>query len=141
MKTSPIKGLKNNKFYSLVALILISMAYPLNSTAATSETWLRLSPDQCVSVHQGAKCFADIQISWKMAKVDNYCLFSSQQALPLQCWQNSNKGQFKQEFVSEQNITFYLRLKSANTNLITKELEMAWVYKKNSRARASWRMF
>ena len=143
MKISPTIQLKNISvnFYCQTALILAYIAYSLSSTALASESWLTVYPEQCVSVHQGAKCFAQVQITWKMTKADDYCLFSSQQDAPLHCWKSSNQGKFAREFVSNQNITFYLKQKSGDTKLMTNKLGMAWVYKKNSRARSSWRMF
>jgi hypothetical protein len=59
----------------------------------------------------------------------------------LQCWHNSNRGKFEQEFVSDKNITFYLQQKYGETQLMTNELKIVWVYKKNSRSPSSWRRF
>jgi len=141
MKTSLTKQLKNNRvnLYYQIGLVFICMVYSLNSSAA--ETWLTLSPEQCVSVHQGKKCYADVVITWQTVKTDDYCLYSSQQDKPLHCWHNSKKGTFKQEFVSNINISFYLKQKTKKLELANTELKMAWVYKKSSRSHATWRMF
>jgi len=143
MTNSPTKKMKNISvnFYCLIAFIFTIIVYSLLSTAQAFETELTLSPKQCVSVHQGTTCFAHVKISWNITTPDNYCLFSSQQDTPLHCWPNSTQGEFEQEFVSNKNIIFYLKQKSADTTLMTSELGMAWVYKKSARARASWRMF
>jgi hypothetical protein len=111
----------------------------LSESASAAE--LTLSPNQCVAVNQGSKCFVNVQITWHMPKPDDYCLFSSQQDSPLQCWRNSNQGKFEQEFVSDKNITFYLKQKLVDNPLLKSELKIVWVYKKNSRSPSSWRMF
>ena len=140
---SPAKQSKNIvfKLNCRLALVLAGMFYPLSSAASAPETGLTLSPNQCVSVNQGMKCFVEIQISWKMSKPDDYCLFSTQQDSPLHCWHNSNQGKFEQEFVSDKNIIFYLKQKYGDTKLMSNELKIVWVYKKNSRSPSSWRMF
>lgn len=141
MKTSLTKQLKNISVNLCLQLMLVltGMLYSLGSVA--SETGLTLSPNQCVAVNQGSKCFVDVQITWKTVIVNDYCLFSSQQDKPLYCWRNTNQGKFEQEFVSDKNIIFYLKQKVVDTPLLTSELKIAWVYKKNSRSPSSWRMF
>jgi hypothetical protein len=143
MKISPIKQIKitNVNLLWQIVLVLICIVNSVSSAASDSEAGVMLSPNQCVAVNQGMKCFAEIQISWKITKPDDYCLFSSQQDSPLQCWRNSNQGKFEQEFVSDKNITFYLQQKYGDIQLITNELKIVWVYKKNSRSPSSWRMF
>ncbi|MFT4807685.1 MAG: hypothetical protein ACI9LX_001006 [Paraglaciecola sp.] len=143
MKTSPVKQFKNKNVNLCwqVVLVLACMLYSLNSAASAPKIGVTLSPDQCVAVNQGSKCFVDVEITWHMPKPGDYCLFSSQQDSPLQCWPDSEQGKFKQEFVSDKNIIFYLKQKSVDTPLLTSELKIVWVYKKNSRSPSSWRMF
>ncbi|MFT7129492.1 MAG: hypothetical protein ACI89U_001608, partial [Gammaproteobacteria bacterium] len=73
--------------------------------------------------------------------IGKYCLFSSQQSEPLRCWMQSDQGQFEREIVAQRNVVFFLRKEKNNDVLATRELEMAWVYKKSAKARSSWRMF
>jgi hypothetical protein len=143
MKTFPLKQWKNISvnLCCQIVLVLTGMLYSLSAAATAPEIGLTLSQNQCVAVNQGMKCFVEIQVSWKITKPDDYCLFSSQQDSPLQCWRNSNQGKFEREFVSYKNITFYLKQKYGDTQLMTNELKIVWVYKKNSRSPSSWRMF
>jgi hypothetical protein len=143
MKTSPTKQLKNIRVNLCLQLVLVltCMVNSLSLAASDSEAGLTLSPNQCVAVNQGSKCFVDVKITWKTVMANDYCLFSSQQKKPLYCWRNTNQGKFEQEFVSSSNIIFYLKQKDVDTTLMKDELEIVWVYKKNSRSPSSWRMF
>ncbi|WP_448569509.1 DUF3019 domain-containing protein [Thalassotalea ganghwensis] len=102
---------------------------------------LNLIPEQCVSVHQGEKCYVDVVIKWQAQAAGDYCLYADSQQLPLQCWQASSAGHFEQEFVTHQNITFTIKPKGSDNPMTKKTLKMAWVYKKNVRSRMTWRLF
>ena len=102
---------------------------------------LHLKPQQCIAVHQGKECFADVELTWRIKVKGDYCLYSSQQTKALKCWQNSNQGEFAKEVSSTTNVLFFLKNTVNDKVIISKELEMAWVYKKTSRSHLSWRMF
>jgi hypothetical protein len=53
------------------------------------------------------------------------------------CWSDQATGSFKQEIVAIENISFSLRKTGREEVLAFSELDMVWVYKKNSRARSS----
>ncbi len=120
---------------AFVALVLLS------NTCNAQDSILEIQPNQCISVHQGEKCYVDISLNWQTKQSGNYCLFSSQQQAPLLCWQNSLSGKFEQEMSANQNVVFYLKAQYGSEILAQKELKMAWVYKKSARARTSWRLF
>jgi len=121
------------------ALFLITKNLYADSTLANH--LLKLSPKQCVAVHQGQDCYVDIKIVWQTEAVGNYCLYSSQQNKPLKCWHQVTNILFEKELISNKNVTFSLKNKSDIQVLAKGELDMAWVYKKNVRSHASWRMF
>jgi len=102
---------------------------------------LKISPKQCVAVRQGQDCYVDIKIVWQTDVRDNYCLYSTSQSKPLQCWQQVNSILFEKELVSNKNVTFSLKKQNSTQTIATGQLDMAWVYKKNVRSHASWRMF
>jgi len=111
------------------------------TVAAANETTLNLKPAQCIAIHQGKMCYVDIELQWQAQDKGEYCLYSSQQTEPLKCWRQTNHGQFEREIVTRHNVIFQLRQEKPASVLISKELEMAWVYKRNAKARSSWRMF
>jgi hypothetical protein len=108
----------------------------MTSSAAT----LRLSPNQCIAISQGKTCYVDVELMWQTRVKSGYCLYSSQSEQALLCWKKQNKGQYKNEISSSQNVQFLLKDHQNNT-LATTELKIAWIYKKNARSRSNWRMF
>ena len=110
-------------------------------TTKTGQAQLTLKPKQCIAIHQGKMCYVDVEIAWKLQQSGEYCLFSSQQSEALKCWDNSNQGLFEQEVATKKNVQFQLKRANSSNTLIVRELEVAWVYKKNAKARTSWRMF
>jgi len=102
---------------------------------------LIIEPEQCVAMRQGQLCYVDVKISWQAEQLDNHCLFSSLQPTALRCWSNAKSGKFQQEMSADKNIVFSLKKQGRASDLITKEIEMAWVYDKSTRKNISWRMF
>lgn len=134
-KSSFLKVITNAKMV-LCVLFGISV-FAVHAT----ENVIKLKPKQCVAVHQGQICYVDIELDWQIEKAGEYCLFSSQQTQALKCWANASHGRFEKEIESKENVTFTIKNMTSEKALLTTELKMAWVYKKNSRAHLSWRMF
>jgi hypothetical protein len=109
--------------------------------AAEVDDVISVKPGQCVALNQGNLCYIDIEISWSVPELGNYCLFSSQQEAPLQCWENVQLGIFAREIAAKENVLFLLKPKGRELIVGATKLEMAWVYKKNNRSHSSWRMF
>lgn len=102
---------------------------------------LIIKPTQCVSLRQGQKCFVNVDLSWQVAKKGDYCLYSTQQEIAIQCWSHSNIGHFKQELVVEENVTFTLKGQNDNRAIVSSLLELAWVHKAQRLSHSSWRVF
>lgn len=100
-----------------------------------------VTPGQCVAIVQGDDCYLNVKISWRSKQAAEYCLYSSQQTKALRCWQQSQQGELRKEFVLSEDVVLYLKSHKDGQVLAKKFIEMAWVYKKNGRSRASWRMF
>ena len=124
-----------------LALSLFNVFLSTGVMAIENEASLNLSPTLCIAIHQGQQCYVDIKIGWKSTQHGQYCLFSSQQAKALKCWKQVTQGTYAQEIVAKSNVKFMLRHNGSDVVLRSKVLEVAWVYKKNTRARSSWRMF
>jgi len=138
MKTTKISS--KNIIIGLIAMVIL---FSTKLYAEPNEVVLTLEvdPEQCVSIVQGDDCYVDVKITWLSKQASDYCLFTSQQSESLQCWNNQTQGQLSKEFVSNENITFYLKQLPSKDIVAEEVLEMAWVYKKNGRSHASWRMF
>ena len=102
---------------------------------------LSLEPSQCVALNKGNTCHIDISISWTAVEKGGYCLYSSQEKTPIQCWQDKISGVFTGEMTLQDNITFSLNTAQSDIPLSSVELEMVWVYKKKQRSQSTWRMF
>lgn len=135
--TSAQRGKTRFKLWLLLSIAAMNVI----PSAAANELRLQLKPAQCVAIHQGKTCYVDVDLRWQATSIGEYCLFSSQQAEPLKCWKKVNSGQFEREIVARKNVLFRLRETKTGGVTISKELQMAWVYKRNAKARSSWRMF
>lgn len=128
-----------------LALLIMgaSLGYsPLSFAKETQAKYsLVIEPEQCVAMRQGQLCYMDVKMSWRAEQMGHYCLFSSLQPNALRCWENVKSGKFQQELSADENIVFSLKKQGRSEDLITKEIEMAWVYDKSTRKNISWRMF
>ncbi len=134
---------------SATALIFSSKAWALQNPAnqvldVEEPVQMTLSPQQCVALHEGQQCFAEISISWASPSANNYCLYSSQLAKPITCWNNSNQGSVEYNLETAKNVQFILMqvlTNQPNKLVAERELQVSWVYKKKQKSRLSWRLF
>lgn len=134
---------------SVAALIFSSKAWALQNPAnqvldAKESITMTLSPQQCVALHEGQQCFAEISISWASPIAKNYCLYSSQSAKPITCWNNSDQGAVEYNLETSKNVQFIMMqvlTNQPNKLVAESELQVSWVYKKKQKSRLSWRLF
>ena len=140
-----IKSTLISKLVAYLVLLILgtSIGFPSFSFAqeVQGKYLLIVEPEQCVAMRQGQLCYVDVKINWRAEQVGNYCLFSSLQTNALRCWSNEQSGTFQQELSADENIVFSLKKEGLSSDLITQEIEMAWVYDKSTRKNISWRMF
>ncbi len=129
-------------------ILLPGLAAQVNAQPATSETapvaeavLLQLKPSRCVALHQGQVCYQNIQLLWSTPQVGHYCLYQQNAGEPLHCWENVNAGEYLYEFSSDESVQ--LQLVDAQTKAVVAQagLEVAWVYKANTRRQTHWRLF
>ncbi|MDP2562928.1 DUF3019 domain-containing protein [Psychrobium sp. 1_MG-2023] len=142
----------------VVLTLVLFMAWPVQAQArvqliedaplteattdvTTQPVSMAVSPEQCVTLHQGQDCYVVLSVNWQAPTVANYCLFSSEVLQPLQCWRAQAQGEFKQEIMVRRNIKLALRIQGERDDLADGEVKIAWVYKKKGKPRMSWRMF
>jgi hypothetical protein len=102
---------------------------------------LQLKPNRCVALHQGQVCYQDIQLLWSTPQVGHYCLYQQNSEQPLHCWQSVNAGEYRYEFASDASMQIQLVNAQTKTVIAQAELEVAWVYKTNTRRKTHWRLF
>ena len=129
----------STKVFGVILFTILSFQVPADPFKV--EPKLTIMPEQCVALLQGQACYVTVELNWQTPVAGDYCLYSSLDSRPLQCWRDKKKGMLKQEFVSKNNIEFFLRLLSSKENIANIEIKMAWVHKKKGRPRTSWRMF
>ena len=128
----------------VIAAILLSPLLCVADDAPThqaeTQASVLLTPVRCVALHQGQMCYQKVQVSWSSAQVGNYCLYVDDQPEPLHCWQAQAQGNYAYEFASAQSQV--LQLKNEQQQLLAQAtMEVAWVYKSNTRRKTHWRLF
>ncbi|MCJ8318466.1 MAG: DUF3019 domain-containing protein [Colwellia sp.] len=119
-----------------------TLAAKLEQTLATKNNVnLTVSPEQCVAMQQGQNCYVAIELNWRAELAGNYCLYSSSEQQPLQCWNNRDNGKVKKDFTTKTNLIFFLKKQDGQQNIATAKVKMSWVHKKKGKPRKSWRMF
>lgn len=115
----------------------------LNNSASentSTQASMLLTPVRCVALHQGQVCYQNVQISWSSAQAGNYCVYIDNQQQPLRCWQGQAQGSYAYEFASAQSQL--LQLKNTQLQVVAQvTMEVAWVYKSNTRRKTHWRLF
>lgn len=125
---------------ALLLVLTVEVCAADEVTAVAEPTSLLLTPARCVALHQGQVCYQRVQISWSSFAAGNYCVYLEEQAQPLHCWQDQTQGTFMLEFASDSSRL--LQLKNAQQKIVAEAgMEVAWVYKANTRRKTHWRLF
>lgn len=125
----------------LTLLVLPSVFLVSQANQSTNLPEIKIKPTKCVSLQQEQACFVNVIITWRVRGNGDYCLSSSQQENPLQCWSSIQQGTFSQEIKMERDITYTLTDKVTNKKIVSADLRLAWVYKKEKFSHSSWRLF
>ncbi len=96
-----------------------------------------VSPQICITEQQQQSCHTTLQLSWRSSKPLSPCLYLAQQQL--QCWQDSNQGQWQQQLEWQNAI---LTLRDAD-NQVLLQTELQVLSRKPARRRLSspWSIF
>lgn len=132
------RGFTQIKTITLMALLWV-ISFIANATDLQAS--MQVQPDQCVAMQQGQPCYVSVALTWQVQTPGNYCLHIVGKEPAINCWQNSNQGEFQQAFTSKVNLAFALRRQDERQALATAVVKMAWVHKKKGQARKSWRLF
>lgn len=125
----------------ILLLTVTATAADTPSGAASAEAAsLLLTPRRCVALHQGQVCYQRVQISWSSFTAADYCIYQATRQEPLHCWRGQIQGTFEFEFASDTSLV--LQLKNSQQEVIAESsMEVAWVYKANTRRKTHWRLF
>lgn len=126
---------------SLIVLLLPCHLLWAADPAPAQKVQLQSKPYRCVALHQGQVCYQDILLSWQVEQASEYCLYQQHAEQPLHCWQAVTSGQYSYAFASDSSVK--LQLVNTQTKTVVAEtlVEVAWVYKANTRRKTHWRLF
>jgi len=107
---------------------------------AVKEVSFTAQPEQCVTLRQGRKCFASIQLQWQTPTKQAVCLFQEGQQEKIKCWQHHDQGKTVIEFESNESINYQLRRLNDNKVIMQTQVKVSWLHKSSARKRR-WRLF
>jgi len=124
-----------------LTLLLLGRVVLAADNVLTNAVQLQSKPNRCVALHQGQVCYQDIVLSWQVDQASEYCLYQQHAEQPLHCWQTVFSGQYRYAFASDSSVK--LQLVNTQTKTVVAEtlVEVAWVYKANTRRKTHWRLF
>lgn len=123
-----------------VALLLVCFLFAAECQANQINV-IVADPKQCVALNKGEVCFQTVLIRWHTDEEGNYCVRSSQQQVPVKCWQNKQTSQVILDVESTNDVKFSLHIKQSNIQLAEDWMRVAWVYKQSRKKLDSWRLF
>lgn len=129
---------------AVIPVLLLSLGQTVSAAAQLSEpdeVMMRLRPQRCVALHQGQQCYQSLRITWQSMQLRDLCLFVDEVEQPLVCWQAAAQGEFRYEFEGDRSLTFRLQDEDSTAPVAEAELEVAWVYSRNTRRKSHWRIF
>ncbi len=128
--------------FAISASIFLCIAHTTQAdNTGVESAQLRLKPNRCVALHQGQVCYQKIQLFWSVPQAGDYCLYQQHTETPLYCWQNVAASEYQYEFSSNTSTQLQLVNIQTKTVVATAALEVAWVYKSNTRRKTHWRIF
>lgn len=128
-------------FKVFVVLVLSSVSLASQAKQAEQSAELIIKPTKCVSLQQDQICYVNVEIVWRATTLGDYCVSSSMQNRPIQCWTSTQQGTLSQEIEMSKDVTYQLIDKKGKNILVTAVLPLAWVYKKEKFSHSSWRIF
>ncbi|MEN0038769.1 MAG: DUF3019 domain-containing protein [Cellvibrio sp.] len=102
---------------------------------------LQSKPNRCVALHQGQVCYQDIVLYWHADRSGEYCIYQKQAQEPLHCWQAQASGEYRYAFASDSPVQLQLVSMNNKTPVAEMQIDVAWVYKANTRRKTHWRLF
>ncbi len=142
MYFSPMKNYKMIFYFPILILAFSCLLFSKNTAAdEIKEHSIILTPNRCIALHQGQICYQTININWSTNRISDYCLYRKNTEQAIYCWNSSQQGQWHYEFASSSTET--LQLIDTKENILIDEttIEVAWVYKANTRRKTHWRVF
>jgi Protein of unknown function (DUF3019) len=128
----------------IIRLVLLTGFCSLSLWAGAQEPLkpeFLITPTRCIALHQGQICYQKFNIIWRTSNYSDYCLYQKGNEQAIYCWQAANQGSLGYDFAH--NSTQTLQLINIKEKILVSEstIEVAWVYKANTRRKTHWRLF
>lgn len=123
---------------SICSLLFVAHA---QASAGVPIAQLQAKPNRCVALHQGQVCYQDIVLYWHADRTGEYCLYQKLAQEPLHCWQAQTSGEYRYAFASDAPVQLQLVSMNNKTQVAETQIDIAWVYKANTRRKTHWRLF
>jgi hypothetical protein len=124
-----------------VLLSIWAMVARAAETDAVPPQSLNLSPSRCIALHQGQACSQVIDVRWQLPSAQAVCLWETTQNTRLICWESATQGHFRWTFKADAPRQLQLRSHDDSRVLVDAWVDVAWVYKSNTRRQSQWRLF
>ncbi|HEX7762116.1 MAG TPA: DUF3019 domain-containing protein [Cellvibrio sp.] len=118
-----------------------------NEVAAAHEASLPLiqfsiKPRLCVLNAGEEVCRDELEVKWQSSAVRSLCLYQTDKAEPLRCWQNATRGEYQFELTASVSTDFELRETDTGTAVSDQRFQVVYNDKKYRRARRNpWSFF
>ena len=142
-----LKRLKKIKSPCITLQLIASLCLMITGSVAASSVdiaqaaHLEVTPERCIALHKGQKCYLEVTFKWRHSQISDYCLVNTTTNKIIKCWQQQNKGQFSFDFQSKLTNDFALRKQKSAIYLARTQIPVAWVYKSTKRQKSTWRRF
>lgn len=115
---------------------------PSLQTIVCSADSLVIKPSVCVIGEQDQHCESLINISWKMAKPRDVCLFYDGSDEPLSCWKNKARGEYNFTLKTERDTDIYLADALSQERLASTSFQLVFQQKRYRAVRRNpWNFF
>lgn len=122
-------------------LLTLLLAGPSAAGPFAATATLDASPNRCIALHQGQRCYVTTTLQWTASRPGRYCLHQVGAPAPLTCWDGAAAGRHVVDLESAESLRFELRVDGDPGALASAGVEVAWVYNARRRSKASWRLF
>ena len=107
-----------------------------------NEYGLLLSPHLCLLAANEEHCELSLELSWRVAKSANYCLYQALVNKPLHCWQKANQANIKIELLLTDNTDFYLTDEQSKQTIVKASVQLQKQTQRYRRKRRTpWRFY
>jgi hypothetical protein len=101
-----------------------------------------IKPRLCVLNAGEEVCRDELEVKWLSVQARSLCLYQSDKAEPLRCWQNATNGEYQFELTASVSTDFQLRELDSDTALSDQRFQVVYNEKKYRKARRNpWSFF